>query len=166
MMSDHHEGLVEMAMPAMNKATSATAKADAHALHTRQEEEMQRMADTVRVAYGETVQPMAMPMHEAQNDALQAMSGTAYDRAFYRIVIQHHRDGLRMFDQFEPRVQRASTRQMITTMRAEHEREIREFEGRMRATGGARSPSAARRLSGISSRESKRSPTVKGHLEG
>ena len=135
MMSDHHQGLIEMASAAMNKGSTPQVQGDAHQLHTKQEEEQKQMVDMVRSSYGETLQPMAMPSNKAMNDTLQQKSGTDYDRTFYRMVVQHHQEGLRMIDQFRPRVQRAEVRQMIDKMRADQQREIQELNAKMQSRG-------------------------------
>lgn len=55
---------------------------------------------------------MAMSSNTAMNDTLRQKSGTDYDRTFYRMVVQHHHEeGIRMMDEFRPRVQRADVRQ-------------------------------------------------------
>ncbi|HYD52551.1 MAG TPA: DUF305 domain-containing protein, partial [Gemmatimonadaceae bacterium] len=77
---------------------------------------------------GESLEPMTMPKHKAMNDSLQQKSGADYDRTFYRSVVAHHREGLQMMDQFEPRVQKPEVKQMIAKMRAEQQKEIQEFE--------------------------------------
>ncbi|HWO94743.1 MAG TPA: DUF305 domain-containing protein [Dehalococcoidia bacterium] len=131
MMSDHHEGLIEMASAAMNKGSTAQIQGDAHQLHTKQEQEQKEMVDMVRNAYGENLEPAIMPSNRAMNDTLQQKSGVEYDRTFYRMVVQHHREGIRMMDQFRPRVQRAEVRQMLDRMRSEQQREIQELEAKI-----------------------------------
>jgi uncharacterized protein (DUF305 family) len=127
-MSDHHQGLVVMADAAMSRGSSEQVRDDAQLLHMKQEREMREMVDLIQSTYGESIDPIATQAHRAMNDSLQAMSGTGYDRTFYRMVAQHHREGLRMMDEFRPRVQRPGVQQMIDRMRADHEREIRELE--------------------------------------
>lgn len=132
MMSDHHEGLIEMASAAMNKASTPQVQGDAHQLHTKQEQEQKQMVDLIQTAYSETVQPMVMPSNKAMNDTLQAKSGADYDQTFYRMVVKHHQEGIQMMDEFAPRVQRAEVRQMIDKMRTEQQREIRELNAKIK----------------------------------
>lgn len=133
MMSDHHQGLVTMMDAAMNRASSAEAKADAHELHTKQSEERDRMVGMLKTSYGETIEPMVMPSNKAMNDSLQQKSGTEYDRDMYRRIIMHHREALQMIDRFMPRLQNAAVRSMAEKMRADQEREIAEFERKQQA---------------------------------
>ena len=133
MMSDHHQGLVAMMDGAMQKATGAEAKTDAHELHTKQAEERDRMVAMISTSYGETIQPMVMPSNKAMNDSLQQKSGAEYDRDMYRHVVMHHREGIQMIDRFLPRLQNAEVRAMAEKMRADQQREIPEFE---RKAGG------------------------------
>jgi uncharacterized protein (DUF305 family) len=135
MMSDHHQGLIDMATAAMNKGSTPQVQGDAHQLHTRQEQEKKVMVDMVRTAYDEDLQPMTMASNKAMNDTLRQKSGTDYDRTFYRMVVEHHREGIRMMDEYQPRVQRADVRQIIEKMRADQQREIREFESKTTRQG-------------------------------
>lgn len=134
-MSDHHQGLVVMAMAAMSRGSSEQVQDDAQLLHMKQEREVREMIAMIQEAYGESIDPIAMPSHRAMNDSLQAMSGTGYDRTFYRMVVQHHREGIRMMEDFRPRVQRPEVQQMIDRMRTEQEREIRELERKAAGRG-------------------------------
>jgi uncharacterized protein (DUF305 family) len=135
MMSDHHQGLVLMATGAMNRGTTPEVRDDAHAIGTKQDREMREMIEMIQGAYGESIDAVAMSSHRAMNDSLQAMSGPQYDRTFYRMVVQHHREGIRMMDDFQSRVQRAEVRQMIDRMRADQQREIQELERKAAGRG-------------------------------
>ena len=135
MMSDHHQGLVTMATAAMNSASTSQARDDAFTVGSKQDREMREMGELAQTAYGETITPTIMPSHRAMNDSLQALTGTAYDRAFYRMVVQHHREGIAMMDDFQSRVQRPEIRQMIDRMRTDQQREIQEFERKASAAG-------------------------------
>ena len=134
MMSDHHEGLIEIASAAMTKGSTSEVQGDAHQLHTKQEQEQKEMVDMVRSTYGENLQPAIIPSNRAMNDTLQQKSGADYDRTFYRTVVQHHREGIRMMDEFRSRVQRAEVRQMLDRMRADQQREIQELEAKLART--------------------------------
>jgi uncharacterized protein (DUF305 family) len=134
-MSDHHEGMVQMASQAMTKASASTTQSAAHQLHQKQQQERDQMVGTIRSAYGETYTPTVMPSNRAMNDSLQQKSGAAYDRDFYRHVLMHHREGVQMIDQFMPRLTRPEVRQMADKMKQDQQREIRELEPK----AGARS---------------------------
>ena len=134
MMTDHHEGLVEMMEPAMNRARSADVKADAKRLHHKQQQERDQMVAMIQKMYSESHQPTVMPNNKAMNDSLQAESGTEYDRDMYRHVVMHHREGVQMIDRFLPRLQNADVRSMAEKMRADQTREITEFEAKTKAT--------------------------------
>ena len=53
----------------------------------------------VQSKYGETVTPMIMPAHKAMADSLATKTGADYDRTFYRLTVQHHREGVQMVDE-------------------------------------------------------------------
>lgn len=135
MMIDHHEGIIQMGMAAMTKASTQQAKDDAHKLHTKQLAEQKEMQAIVSSSYGETVMPMVMPSSKSMNDSLQQMSGVAYDRTFYGNVVRHHREGIQMMNDFESRVQRPDVKQMIPKMKSDQQREIGEFEGKAARLG-------------------------------
>jgi uncharacterized protein (DUF305 family) len=127
-MSDHHEGLIQMATQAMSRASSSATQSEAHQLHQKQQQERDQMVGMIRTAYGETHTPSVMPAHRAMNDSLQQKSGAEYDRDFYRHVVMHHREGVRMIDEFLARLTRPDVRQMAEKMKADQTREIAEFE--------------------------------------
>ncbi|CAN5334462.1 hypothetical protein BH23GEM2_BH23GEM2_06300 [soil metagenome] len=134
MMSDHHQGLVTMATAAMNSGGTPQARDDAFTVGQKQDREMREMVELIQTAYGETIDPMIMPSHRAMNDSLQALTGPQYDRTFYRMIVQHHREGIAMMDDFQSRVQRPEIRQMIDRMRTEQQREIQEFDRKAAGT--------------------------------
>lgn len=135
MMSDHHQGLVTMATAAMNSGSTPQARDDAFTVGSKQDREMREMVELIQAAYGETIDPMIMPGHRAMNDSLQALTGTQHDHTFYRMMVQHHREGIAMMDEFQSRVQRPEIGQMIDRMRTERQREIREFERKASGAG-------------------------------
>lgn len=132
MMSDHHEGLIEMATAAETKGTTAQVKADARKMKATQEQEQKQMMDMLRTSYGEELQPHMMPSNMAMHDSLQQHSGDVYDRTFYEMVVKHHREGIRMMDDFGPRVQRPEVKRMLEEMRANQLREIADLERKAR----------------------------------
>ena len=132
MMSDHHEGLIQMATAAMSKASTQNAQGDAHRLHTKQLDDQKEMLAMLQNTYSETVTPTMMPSNKAMNDSLETKSGSDYDRTFYANVVRHHREGIRMIDEIMPRLAKADVRQMADRMKAEQQREITEFEGKPR----------------------------------
>ena len=128
MMSDHHEGMIVMMNAATERATSATAKADAKMLYDKQRQERDSMVAIIKTAYNDTITPMVMPSAKTMNDSLQQKTGAAYDRDMYRHVIMHHQEGVKMVDDFLPRLKGAGVRQMAEKMRADQQREIQEFQ--------------------------------------
>ena len=127
-MIDHHEGLVQMAMAAMTKAARPATQGDAHMLHTKQAAERDSMQIMLRALYGENKQPRGMEKNRVQNDSLQRMSGAGYDRTFYRLVVQHHQEGIAMIDSLAPRLTREDVRGMAQKMKTDQQREITEFQ--------------------------------------
>ena len=127
-MVDHHEGLIVMMDEAMERASAATAKADAKKLHDMQHDSRDRMLGILRTAYNDSHEASVMPSDKAMNDSLQRKSGAAYDRDMYRHLVMHHQEGVKMVDDYLPRLKRADVRQMAERMRTEQTREISEFQ--------------------------------------
>ena len=127
-MVDHHEGLIQVATVAMTKASRTATQGDAHALHTKQAAERDSMLAKIRTTYSETHTPMVMEKTKAQNDSLQQRSGPEYDRTFYRIVVEHHREGIAMIDSIMPRLTRDDVKRMAEKMKADQRKEIVDFQ--------------------------------------
>ncbi len=132
MMSDHHEGMIQMGTAAMTKGSNPTVQGDAHRLHTKQLDEQKRMLSIVQSSYGEAVMPMAMGSNKAMMDQLNAKSGTEYDRAFYSTVVAHHREAVKMVNDFLGRLTKPDVKQMAEKMKADQQKEITEFEAKSR----------------------------------
>jgi uncharacterized protein (DUF305 family) len=128
MMVDHHEGLIVMMDEAMDRASSATAKADAKTLHDKQHDGRDRMLGILKSAYNDNHAPTVMADAKAMNDSLQRKSGASYDRDMYGHIVMHHQEGLKMVDDYLPRLKRADVRQMAQQMRTDQAREISEFQ--------------------------------------
>lgn len=127
-MIDHHEGLIQMATTAMSKASTSATQGDAHNLHTKQAAEQKKMIADVQAQYGETVTPMVMPQHKTMADSLATKTGAEYDRTFYRLMVEHHREAVRMVDEMLPRFTKADVKAMAEKMRSDQQREISTFE--------------------------------------
>lgn len=127
-MIDHHEGMIQMATAAMTKASTPTAQGDAHNVHTKQADEQKKMIADVQAQYGETVTPMVMPSNRAMLDSLATKSGAEYDRTFYRLTVQHHREGIQMVDEMLPRLAKAEVKAMAEKMKADQQKEIADFQ--------------------------------------
>ncbi|HET9452939.1 MAG TPA: DUF305 domain-containing protein [Gemmatimonadaceae bacterium] len=132
-MIDHHEGLIQMATTAMSKASTSATQGDAHNLHTKQAEEQKKMIADVQAQYNEVVTPMVMPQHKAMVDSLATKTGAEYDRTFYRLTIEHHREAVRMVDEMLPRFTKADVKAMAEKMKSDQQREISAFERKARA---------------------------------
>lgn len=128
MMIDHHEGLIVMMDEAMDRASSAPAKADAKRLHDKQHDGRDRMLGILKSAYNDNHVPTVMADAKAMNDSLQRKSGAAYDRDMYGHIVMHHQEGVKMVDEYLPRLKRADVRQLAQQMRTEQTREISEFQ--------------------------------------
>ena len=64
---------------------------------------------------------------------MNALSGFEYDRAFYRLVVDHHREGIGMIDQHMSHLTNPVVRQMAEKMKADQQKEIAEFEQKQKS---------------------------------
>jgi len=133
MMSNHHEGLTQWSELAMRRGTTESVRADAHELHTKQMMERDSMVAMIRRDFGQEHTPAIMPQNRAQLDTLSARPTAAFDTTYYRMVIDHHNAGIRMINNFLPRMQRPQVRQMAEHMKSEQQREVAELQRKLSA---------------------------------
>lgn len=129
-MTNHHQGLIVMAHEAVEKGGSEV-KTLAQTLDQKQDAEQEQMIGILQRDYGDTHQPMVMPKNQAMAVSLSQKSGADYDMAFQMNVVQHHREGIAMIDQYLPRLTRAEVRTMAETMKADQQKDIQEIEAKM-----------------------------------
>jgi uncharacterized protein (DUF305 family) len=134
MMVDHHEGMVAMADTAVKKAASADVRSDATKMRTKQKDEQQKMLAMLRAQYSEDKMPMVTPGNASMITMIAGASGAAFDRQFREHVIMHHEEGIKMIDQFSPRLKNAELKQMATRMKADQTKEIAELRQELRSS--------------------------------
>ena len=128
MMSDHHEGLVQMGRQAAAQAQDAQVKAMAQRLADKQQREQQDILRMLQMHYGENHQPMVIPENRVQMEQLSRYQGAEYDREFLELTIHHHNDGVMMIHLMRPGFQRQDVRAMANRMEEEQMREVREMK--------------------------------------
>lgn len=134
MMSDHHKGLIAMAHPTMEgKGSTAAVKADARKLDKTQDAEIDTMVTMLEKNFKDPYGPKVTPDNQAMADSLAQQSGAPYDRTFYQDVIAHHRQAIGMIDQYLPKLTRPDLKAMATRMKADQEREIKEYQQKLAA---------------------------------
>lgn len=126
MMSDHHKGLTEMAHPA--KEMKLPVAADAKKLDTKQDAELDKMVTMLEKQYKDPYAPKIMPSNQAMIDALKGKTGADYQKTFYQNVIQHHQEGIKMMDEYLPKLKDAEVKAMAEKMKADQTKEISEFQ--------------------------------------
>jgi len=107
MMIVHHEGAIEMADLAVERADSQEVRALAERISAAQGPEIQQMTSWLE-AWGEETSPMGheamdhegMDMegmsHEEAMAELESLSGAEFDRRFLELMIAHHRGAVEM----------------------------------------------------------------------
>lgn len=127
MMSDHHKGLIVMAHMTKDRKEGGTAAADATRLDTKQDQELDHMVSMLETDFKDPYAPKVMPEHQAMADSLRAKTGKEYDRTFYRDVIKHHEEAIKMIDDYLPKARNTTLKRMAEQMKADQTKEIGEF---------------------------------------
>lgn len=132
-MTDHHEGLVLLTDRTLERPDPMRVTPDARALHDKQDAEQEKMLGMLDQQFKVSHRPVAMPKHKAMSDSLEQLNGEAYNRKFYEDVIVHHREGIATIDSVLPRLRTAEVKTMAQRMKAEQQKDIREFTGKMKS---------------------------------
>lgn len=128
MMSDHHKGLIRMAHMTKDRKEGGAAVADAKKLDAAQDKELDHMVTMLEKDFKDPYAPKVMPAHQSMADELKAKSGKEYDRTFYRNVIAHHGEAIKMIDEYLPKAKNAMLKQMAEQMKADQSKEIADFQ--------------------------------------
>lgn len=131
MMVDHHQGMLAMADTALKKA-GAEVRSEATRMRAKQRDEQQTMLGMLRAQYSEDKMPMLTQANASMIGMLSGPSGAAFDRQFREHVIMHHEEGIKMVDQFQPRLTNAELKQMAEKMKTDQTREIAELRRKLR----------------------------------
>lgn len=134
MMVDHHQGMVEMADIALNKAGSSQVKADATKMRAAQVAEQEKMKAKLKKDYGEDKMAMVSKDSRSMISMLSGGSGAAFDKSFREHVIMHHEGALKMIDQFSPRLKKAEVKQMAAKMKSDQTKEIAKLRKDLQAS--------------------------------
>jgi uncharacterized protein (DUF305 family) len=130
MMITHHEQAVEMAGLAAARASDAEVKSLAERIKAAQEPEITRMRGWLRSWKAPESAGMSMGhgsgmMSDADMAELKATSGTAFDRKFTEMMIDHHKGAIEMAQDVRKHGRNEAVRQLagkvITTQSAEVE---------------------------------------------
>jgi len=131
MMSDHHQSLIALAHAAIaRKDASAAVRDEARAVDTKQDAELDTMTTMLLRAFNERYTPKPMPTDMAMNDSALLKYGSAFDRAFRETVIKHYHEGIKLMDQYLPRLTEPTLKTLVQRMRAEQTRAITDLSKR------------------------------------
>jgi uncharacterized protein (DUF305 family) len=130
MMSNHHQGLIELAHQSMLQGGHGTAESqtDAQILDARQDREIEQMLTMLKQSFQDPHEPRVSPSDQAVIDSVRTLSGAAYATAFYRAVVAHQRLAVAMIDEYLPKARRADVKALVEKMRQDHHADIKQFE--------------------------------------
>lgn len=138
MMIVHHEGAIEMADLAAERASSQDVRSLAEGIAAAQGPEIEQMTSWLE-AWGEDTTPMedmaghggtdmdGMSQDEAM-DNLEGLSGSEFDRRFLQLMIAHHEGAVTMAEDELSDGQNPQTRDLAQRIIADQQAEIAEME--------------------------------------
>ncbi len=132
MMSDHHKGLIALAHETMDrKGAAASVREDASKMDKKQDAELDTMTTMLEQTFKDAYAPKVMPENKTMNDSTLAKTGPAFDRAFRETVIMHHQEGIKMMDEYLPKLTDPKVKSMAQRMRNDQTREIAELQAKV-----------------------------------
>ncbi len=134
MMTDHHQGMVEMADVALKKAATPQVKSHGTRMRAAQIAEQQKMKAMLKADYGEEKMAMVTKDGASMVAMLSGASGPAFDRQFREHVIMHHEEALKMIDRFSPRFTKPEVKQMASKMKADQTKEIAQLKKELKSS--------------------------------
>lgn len=134
MNSDHHLALIRLSQDEAKRDPSSEAARKAQEIARKQQEELDRMTGMLQRDFGIRYEPSVPVKWQQKEQQFDKSDGPDLGRRYYRLVIQHHQQGVRMVERELPRLQNPDLRQMAERMRSEQERQIRELEQKANAS--------------------------------
>ena len=133
MMSDHHKGLIAIVHPTLDKKENLAVKGDAAKMDKKQDAEIEKMITMLDKQYKDTYTPSVMPDNQRMVDELNGKSGAEYSRTFLKNVIAHHKQAIKMIDDYLPKAKSTQVKGMAQKMKSDQAKEIAEFQKKLSA---------------------------------
>jgi len=130
-LANHHAGLMFLAHVAEQQRGTIRVRADATALDSHHHAQSDSIVAVIHREFGRDFLPVVTDTHHLDVVALQTLEGAAFDSAFRAHVLEHHRAGVRLIDEYLPRLQLPRVRALAEKSRAEIAAEV----GALRGTG-------------------------------
>lgn len=127
-MSDHHVGLIHLAHETMEQKAQSGVADDARRIDEAQDAELDRMVTMLEQQFHDPYAPQIAPESEAAAADLLRRSGADFEQAFRDAVIAHHRQGMRIIDDYLPKLTRDDLSAMARAMRTAESQEIARLE--------------------------------------
>ena len=131
MMSDHHKGLTLLAHEAVKRTDAVAVKEDARKMDRKQDAELDTMMTMLSEKYKDDYTPMVMASNQATADSLMKLPGSTYARGFLQAVISHHTDGIRMMDEYLPKLSDPAIKAMAQRMRNDQQKEVAQLRAKL-----------------------------------
>ena len=163
MMVPHHQGAVEMAQIAQQRAEHAEIKALAGSIVTSQNAEIQDMKNWRKAWFGSDVTPamdqpipynMRMPgmssMMNMANDVRALRTASPVDRAFIDAMIPHHRGAIEMAQAAGSQAQHQEIKDLASSIIAAQQKEIGQMQDWRKSWYPAATASSSGSMPGMS----------------
>ena len=131
MMSDHHKGLIAIVHPTLDKKENLAVKGDASKMDKKQDTEIEKMITMLDQQYKDAYTPSVMPDNQRMVDELNGKSGVDYSRTFLKNVIAHHRQAVKMIDEYLPKAKNPQVKSMAEKMKSDQTKEIAELQKKL-----------------------------------
>lgn len=133
MMSDHHKGLIAMVHPTLDSKEKLSIKGDAAKMDKKQDAELDKMITMLDQQYKDAYTPSVMPDNQRMVDGLAGKSGVDYSRTFLQNVITHHKQAIKMVDEYLPKARNPQVKAMAEKMKSDQGKEIADFQKKLGA---------------------------------
>lgn len=129
-LANHHAGLMFLAHVAEQQRGTIDVRGDATALDSHHHAQSDSIVAVIHREFGRDFLPVVTDTHHLDVVALQNLEGAAFDSAFRAHVLEHHRAGVRLIDEYLPRLQLPRVRALAEGSRAEIAAEVGALSGR------------------------------------
>lgn len=129
---NHDEGLVRIALVAMQRSSQDSTKQAAHDVHARSLGEQTTMILLARSTFREEIAPALTQPHKAASDSLARLTSPVVDRAFYADIVAIDREALALIDSYAPRLGNTAVKRLARRIKREREADTTAFFARVR----------------------------------
>jgi uncharacterized protein (DUF305 family) len=126
-MSDHHHGMIQMVHATIERKDVPDVMGAAKKMDASQDAELDVMVTMLEKDFKDPYAPMLMPDAKTMGSELASLSGKDYEKKFLENTIMHHKEGIRMIDEYLPKSSNPQLKQLAEKMKTEQAAEVAEY---------------------------------------